>query len=101
MQDNLIRDALYNIAPDAGGDVEYAKGILIGVVAVLCATGLEFDQALDKALGLSPDFGNFRFACIPRPWRINANIYACKVDRKYHVRGVDARRDYEHDHWLE
>lgn len=97
MQENHIRDALYNIANDSGADIEYAKGVLIGVVAVFTAMGVPFDKALDKALGLSPEYLKFRFACIPQPWR--EGLYVCKVDNRYHVRGTNIHRDYAHDHW--
>lgn len=47
IQENLLRDALHNLSPEAGSDSDYARGVLVGVVSGLCACGYSFDEALE------------------------------------------------------
>lgn len=68
MDDNLIREALYNLTKESGASVEYGKGILVGVVtATMASNPYGFTEALQKIKSLMP-FG-YREECIPDTWR--------------------------------
>ncbi len=42
----VLINALYNVAPDANTNPVYARGIIVGAIATLMATGKSFDNAL-------------------------------------------------------
>jgi hypothetical protein len=42
----VLREALYNTAPDAKSNPAYARGIVVGAIAAIMATGRGFDDAL-------------------------------------------------------
>lgn len=50
-----LRDVLQNLsAAENGEDHRYARGVLVGVVATLCACGLTYDEAEKLAWQNSP-----------------------------------------------
>lgn len=44
-----LRDAMANYAKNSGASDEYCRGVIVGVVSGLMATGFDFDDALDLA----------------------------------------------------
>lgn len=42
----IMKDALQNLAPGMGSDANYARGILVGIVSGLMATGCTFNTAV-------------------------------------------------------
>ena len=63
----LIKDALYNLHIASGSTIEYAKGVLVGVVSGLMAQGLTFMEVANIVGPLLPV--DYRRECIPAPWK--------------------------------
>lgn len=70
MNDNLIRDALYNLHPRSGASEQYGRGIVVGIVTTIMADGVEFDTALKSVCRMCPKAA--RIACFPEEWRAQA-----------------------------
>jgi len=70
-RDNLLRDALYNVHPKSGASTQYGRGIVVGIIAVLMANGMEFNAALKRVCNLCPL--KARIACFPEEWRGEVN----------------------------
>jgi hypothetical protein len=47
MQINFVKDALYNCHPQSASR-EYAKGVLVGLVSGLMASGLTFENSISE-----------------------------------------------------
>lgn len=56
MNKTLLKDALYNLASDSGASNEYCKGLVVGIVSALMATGLSFIAAMDLVNECAPEF---------------------------------------------
>ncbi len=62
-----IKDALYNLREDSGASVEYARGILVGVMSALIAyNGSNFSDAAHTVKGCMPQ--DYRQECLPETW---------------------------------
>jgi len=61
-----ISDALHNLSETSGASTEYAKGVLIGVVAALMAFGMEFKDAFSECMKRFPV--DFRIKSVPSAW---------------------------------
>jgi hypothetical protein len=68
MSDTLIKDVLYYTHEDSGSSVDKAKGVIIGVVSVLMARGMGFDNALGRVYHLLPK--GWRIECMPKEWQV-------------------------------
>jgi hypothetical protein len=64
----MITDALGNLSPDSGASKDYNKGLVVGLVAGLMATGLDFTAALKYVTGHQPQGIDLR-AFLPENWR--------------------------------
>lgn len=49
-----LKDALYNLHPSSGADDEYCKGLVVGVVSALMATGMTFSDSLRQVANCLP-----------------------------------------------
>ncbi len=54
INETILRDALHNLSPSCGNDAQYDRGLLVGLVAGLQATGLTFAQAIAVASENAP-----------------------------------------------
>lgn len=45
----VLRDTLYNTSEQSGATPEYARGIMVGIVAALVADGMSFKDAFALA----------------------------------------------------
>ena len=61
-----LRDTLHNMHPDAGRDADYARGILVGVVGGLMATGLSWAEAMKVVSENAPK--TVVAGCVPQSW---------------------------------
>lgn len=65
-----LKDALHNLdARENGDDHEYSRGVLVGVVSTLMATGMEFDKAIQLVWQLAP--GKIPKERVPESWQIH------------------------------
>ncbi len=62
----ILRDTLYNMHPDAGGNAEYARGILVGAVGGLVATGMDWSEAMEAASDNAPK--TVLAGSVPQSW---------------------------------
>ena len=83
MNTTMLKDALGHAAPEEAGrkvgintraqNVAYGRGVLVGLVSCLMATGMDFDDAwrllLEQGSPLLPD-------CIPPSWPSAADYQA-------------------------
>ncbi len=68
MNDTLIKDALYYTLEGSGSSVDKATGVIVGIVSVLMAQGMGFDNALGKVYHLLPK--GWRIECMPKEWQV-------------------------------
>ncbi len=67
MIETLLKDALYNTHIRSGASVDYGRGIVVGTVAALMATGhFPFMDALDIVSRNLPK--DYRIECMPESW---------------------------------
>ncbi len=93
MNDTFLKDALHNAHPDNTKTMscrEYARGVLVGIVAGLMASGMYFDDAWKMCLEetINPK-------CIPNGWPTKED-YA-EVDRLEAIRVAEAAKMNEAD----
>lgn len=67
MNTTILRDALYNLAPKSGAGPDYCKGLVVGIVAGLMATGVSYGAAVLIVRDALPDV--YRNDCIPDAFR--------------------------------
>lgn len=63
-----LRDALYNFSPRSGASEEYCKGLLVGVVSALVATGVEWRAAITHAAINMPEDARIGPDTVPESW---------------------------------
>mgnify|MGYP000509961470 CR=1 FL=1 len=68
-----VSEALYLTAPRTGASVDYAKGVVVGVIACLIGLGMPPEKALKLIAELLPN--NYRKEAIPRPFRETLELY--------------------------
>ena len=51
----VLKDTMYNFHPTSGASDEYCKGLLVGVVGALMATGMSWNDAIAHAAINMPD----------------------------------------------
>jgi len=62
-----LKDSLHNLSASENGDShEYAKGVLVGTVATLCACGMSYDDACQLAWQHCPT--NIHPERVPEAW---------------------------------
>ena len=70
MNNTLLKDALHNLSEENVGNdplaATYARGVLVGVVVGLMATGMSFDTAYQHCLENFPR--NVPTSVIPEAW---------------------------------
>ena len=66
MRKPTLKDALHNLHPDARSDPRYARGVLVGAVAALMATGLDFPAAFAEVSESLPE--RVDPAAVPNGW---------------------------------
>lgn len=70
----LLRDAITNFWVQSGADDTYCKGLLVGVVSTLMATGMTFEEALHCAAQYWPaDTRLLTEANVPESWLSTLN----------------------------
>ena len=63
----VLRDALYNVHPDAGDNkYPYSRGVVVGVVSALVAVGFTYEQAIKILRATLPEV--HRPGSIPPSW---------------------------------
>jgi hypothetical protein len=66
-----IRDACYSTSAHSGASIEYAEGVLLGLVAALMdchpSTAGSFDKSWAIVKAHLP--ADYRKKCVPEPWR--------------------------------
>jgi hypothetical protein len=63
-----LKDALYNLDGRSGANLDYCKGLVVGVVAARVATGLTFQAALAEVARLMPH-NETAVLAVPEGWR--------------------------------
>ncbi len=66
IQENIIRDALYNTCQQSGASMDYGRGVVVGLMSGLLAYEMIFEEAAKLMKSLLPE--NFRHDTIPRSW---------------------------------
>lgn len=64
---NLVRDALYHTHARSGASEDRAQGVVLSVVCMLMAMGMQFFEALHYMEDHLPM--GYRLHAIPEPWR--------------------------------
>lgn len=68
---NQLRDALANLLPRSGANDDYKRGLIVGCVSALCATGMPFDQAWRIVQQSMPGGDPGRYVTLfPETWMI-------------------------------
>jgi len=62
-----IADAMHNCDDKSGATNEYCKGMIMGIVSGLMATGMRFDTALAKVKEYMPEHN--RGVLYPESWK--------------------------------
>lgn len=75
LREVILKDVLHNLHPRSGATPEYARGILVGVVATLMATGKSFEQASALAWQLMPL--EIMPGSVPDSWHMLKGCSAC------------------------
>jgi len=66
----ILKDALYNVCANSGASIDYGKGVVVGAVSAIMASGSNFKDAIAKiAIAWPNERHNARLDCIPEPWR--------------------------------
>lgn len=76
-----LRDALYNTHPESGASVEYAQGIVVGVVSGMMAHGQKWQDAWATMYKALPK--GFRLDCLPYSWRAYVIVVHRPTGRQY------------------
>ena len=64
--DRVLEDALYNTSIRSGSSVEYARGIVVGIVSGKLHQGVTFDTAIEAVWQCAPQ--DYRPECFPDGW---------------------------------
>jgi hypothetical protein len=64
----VLKDAMYNFAPDSGASEEYCKGLIVGLVAGLMATGMTWRNAVAQAAIAAPKTARIGVESMPESW---------------------------------
>jgi hypothetical protein len=51
----IVRDALFNTSARSGATVDYSRGVVVGIVSALMASGIKFDAAFAVVKANMPD----------------------------------------------
>ncbi len=70
----VLRDALHNTHPKSGSSADYGRAIVVGSVAALMATGLDFEVAWGIVRLNLPE--GYDVTCIPPSWMISKSSEA-------------------------
>ncbi len=65
---SILRDLLYNLAPDSGASNDYCQGLLVGCVSALVAQGWTLRQAIAVVAIHTPNKAGTRLN-VPESWR--------------------------------
>lgn len=71
----MLVDCLCNFSPTSGASDDYNRGLVIGMVSGLMATGMSFDEALEQTAKACPNTYISRLDLLPESWREDWNIY--------------------------
>ena len=64
-----LMDAMYNFSPDSGASDDYCKGLIVGAVSALMATGESFDDSLEQCAICMPETSRLMTKdCVPESW---------------------------------
>lgn len=69
-----LTDALSNLSPTSGASSDYNRGLLVGIVSGLMATGLSFEQALQYVAQACPETYKNCLLLLPESWREKTNF---------------------------
>jgi hypothetical protein len=79
-----LADVLYNMHDKSGATDDYRKGVLVGVVSALVATGLDFNQAITQVAFHMPDVGSRLYSgTVPDSWRESLLTRMLALGKRY------------------
>ena len=65
----VLKDTMYNFHPTSGASDDYCKGLIVGAVSALMATGKSFDDSLEQCAICMPETSRLMTKdCVPESW---------------------------------